>query len=501
MQFNKLHIRLIFGLKVRQLRTQKGLSFSQLSRETGISISYLNEIEKGKKYPKAEKIMALSRALGVSYDQLVSLKLNKSLAPVAELLNSGVLNSIPLDLFGLDTGTVLDLISSAPVKINAFINTLIKIARSYEMSEENFYFAAVRSYQEMHNNYFEELETAVDEFVKEYQVNTEPPVARQHLFEILIKRFYYTIDWESIHQFPELESFRSVYVREKRRLYINNNLTKMQQSFLIGKEIGFNYLKLQERPYTSNLFQVSSFEEVLNNFKASYFSVALLMNRHQFIRDLTHFFDRDSLDTEEFKGILQKYQASPEMFLHRLTNLLPKYFSIDKFFFIRVNKGAIGESGFHITKELHFSQLHSPHRNDVNEHYCRRWISIRSLKKLQEKQADLSANDFMVEAQRSTFIGSQTEYLCISITRPNSPTPESNVSVTLGIQVDAASRKRIRFLNSDDIPKETVNETCERCALADCHQRVAAPSVLNGIRDQELIQQKLNELGEGKKSF
>ncbi len=35
---------------------------------------------------------------------------------------------------------------------------------------------------------------------------------------------------------------------------------------------------------------------------------------------------------------------------------------------------------FEITKELHLSQLHNPYANALNEHYCRRWISIKSIK-------------------------------------------------------------------------------------------------------------------------
>ena len=48
--------RIIFGLKVKQLRLEKNLSFAELAEKTGMSISYLNEIEKGKKYPKEDKI-------------------------------------------------------------------------------------------------------------------------------------------------------------------------------------------------------------------------------------------------------------------------------------------------------------------------------------------------------------------------------------------------------------------------------------------------------------
>ncbi|MEL6358275.1 MAG: helix-turn-helix transcriptional regulator, partial [Bacteroidota bacterium] len=40
--------RIIFGLKVKQLRQGQGKSFADLAAATGMSVSYLNEIEKGK---------------------------------------------------------------------------------------------------------------------------------------------------------------------------------------------------------------------------------------------------------------------------------------------------------------------------------------------------------------------------------------------------------------------------------------------------------------------
>ena len=40
------NIRIIFGIKVKKLRSDLRLSLQQLSQKSGISISYLNEIEK-----------------------------------------------------------------------------------------------------------------------------------------------------------------------------------------------------------------------------------------------------------------------------------------------------------------------------------------------------------------------------------------------------------------------------------------------------------------------
>ena len=60
MSLNTDHIKLIFGLKLKQLRQEKSLSLQDLSNSSGLSMSYINEIEKGKKYPKADKNFCIS---------------------------------------------------------------------------------------------------------------------------------------------------------------------------------------------------------------------------------------------------------------------------------------------------------------------------------------------------------------------------------------------------------------------------------------------------------
>ncbi|RMD75660.1 MAG: XRE family transcriptional regulator, partial [Bacteroidetes bacterium] len=47
MSAKSLTERIIFGLKVKQARLERNLSFQELAARTGMSVSYLNEIEKG----------------------------------------------------------------------------------------------------------------------------------------------------------------------------------------------------------------------------------------------------------------------------------------------------------------------------------------------------------------------------------------------------------------------------------------------------------------------
>ena len=50
-------IKLIFGLKIKQLRQAKNLSQQELADAVGMAVSYINEIEKGKKFPKPDNFI------------------------------------------------------------------------------------------------------------------------------------------------------------------------------------------------------------------------------------------------------------------------------------------------------------------------------------------------------------------------------------------------------------------------------------------------------------
>ena len=87
--------RFILGLKLKKLRQERGSTLKMLSDRAGISVSYLSEIEKGKKYPKPERLLALADALDVPFDELVSLKVAEELGPLKAALASPFMREFP----------------------------------------------------------------------------------------------------------------------------------------------------------------------------------------------------------------------------------------------------------------------------------------------------------------------------------------------------------------------------------------------------------------------
>lgn len=461
------YIRLIFGLKLKQIRAEKNLSLFGLAKITGLSKSYLNEIEKGKKYPKRDKIIILAEALDATYDQMVSLKLDKNLAPIGEILQSRILKEIPLEIFGIKESNLIDIIAEAPLKVNAFISTLFEIAKHYNLTRESFFLAALRSYQEAHNNFFEDLELQVEKFAKAYSIDLSKKLNVQDLEEILIEEYGYTINNEELTTHKELIYLRSVFVPKSKTLLISKDADTSQRMFIYAKEIAYNYLEITDRLYTFSWIKFDSFDQVLNNFFASYFAGALLIPRKELIKELKLVFEHKIFQADNFKVLISKFTDSPETFYQRLTNILPKDFNLKNIFFLRFNYKP-ERNDFQLTKELHITNLLEPHGNENNEHYCRRWISLKTLKDI-----PTSKENHLFDSQISSYNHTDNEYFVLSSATKDPFRNGYYRSIALGIMISSHSQSKMHFLNDPAIKRRRVGVTCESCAISDCEERAA----------------------------
>ena len=500
--------KIIFGLKVHQLRESMNLSFSELSDITGISVSYLNEIEKGKKYPKPDKVILLADALRISADSLESSELPKNLQPLDELLRSNFLNELPLDLFGLELFKVVEMIASAPARVGAFIYTLVELSRNYALGEQNFYFAALRSYLELNNNYFEDLENAATQFISDNKMPLGGNMPEHLLATLLKEQFGYNIVDKGLDAYPALENIRAVFIKEKHKLLLNSRLSDAQRAFQFGKELGFNVLGLKERAYTASLLKVNNFDEVLNHFKAGYFSAALLLPHDSFCEDIAAFFETETWDNGSFfKKLILKYNATPEMLFQRMTNVLPKVFGLKKLFFLRILHPTLSNK-FEINKELHLNGKHHPQSSSLNEHYCHRWISIdiltdrefRILDKGKEElltiideheEKNSLVKNMRLGIQRSIYHKTGEEYICFSVAKR---TGDVTSSVTIGILLEGKAHEKIKLLKDISIPSRIVSTTCERCDIADCKERQAPPRIVQRREQRREINEALESI-------
>jgi transcriptional regulator with XRE-family HTH domain len=59
------------GARLKHLRQRRGITLTELARETGISPSTLSRLEAGLRHPTLEQLLPLARAHGVTLDELV----------------------------------------------------------------------------------------------------------------------------------------------------------------------------------------------------------------------------------------------------------------------------------------------------------------------------------------------------------------------------------------------------------------------------------------------
>ena len=477
MNSDPAYIKLVFGLKMKQYRKIKNLSLQDLATLTGLSKSYLNEIENGKKYPKHDKIIPLATALGCNYNDLVSTKSDKSLAPILEIVQSDFFKEIPLDLFGINRNNLVSIISDAPKKVKAFVNTLIEISKNYNVRKENFYFAVLRSFQELQDNYFPQIEEAALQYAGENLLSLNP---RSHrLQQLLQEQFQYDIREQNLVLYGASGKLRSLYIPEKKLLLLNTLLTENQKTFILAKEIGFQVMNLQTRPHTYSWLDFKSFEELLNNYYASYFAGCLLIPRRILTHKITDFLQLPRWEPEYFEQLTAEFTDSPETFYYRLTNILPQDLGIKDLFYLCFTKKKNSDE-VQILKELHLNQQQAPHANATSEHYCRRWIAVKNLYNLAE-------NETLTASQFSHYKDTGLTYLVISTSQKNPFSDGTNRSYCLGILLNSSSAKKIGFLKSENIKTINVGVTCESCSILDCEVRQAPPERL----EKEMLNQNM----------
>lgn len=484
------NIRIIFGLKLKHLRKEKNLSLQELSEKSGVSISYLNEIEKSKKYPKADKVFRLAEALEVDYDYLVSLQLEDKMKPIADLLYSDILSELPLDLFGIEPSSFIELLSDTPTKLNAFIITLMDISRAYGISLEEFFLSALRAYQEMHDNYFPDLEIQVVNFKKKYQIPLRPDFEQLKL--ILENEFQYEVIPYDFEKEVGLSKTRSLMLPGKKPKFLfNPNLTENQKIFALGRELGYAFLNLKNRPYSSSWITVNSFDEVLQHFQASYFSCAMLVEEKEITKDLEAFFMHPELDHELLLKLIEKYQVTPETLVYRMTNILPKHFGLKELFFLRISKN-VPSGQFSLNKELHLTGIHHPHASKSQEDYCRRWVSATIFDEFSQSQSSRIG-----KAQYSFYPDGQS-YFVFAIAYQSGMKRQEQISISFGLKVNTQFKRKVKFHNDQQIQLKYVGTTCQTCPVENCEVRVSPPIKLQKLQSQI---DKENKLAMVKKQF
>ena len=470
------NVRAIFAIKLKLLRESRHLTLAELAHKAGLSTSYLAEIEGGKKYPKPERILHLAQALECPYDELTSTKLGADFSALQAFVNSPVVRSFPFERFGVPVGDLMKLLTRSPAEIQALLRTVTYIARQYDMGVEHFLHAALRSYQEETGNYYEDLERAAE------ALGCSLPSAANGGSMLTSLRHWMTancgceIDERLLGDRVALKSLRAVRVVDSHpRVLLNRALTDPEKAFVLAREAGYHVLGLKARSLTTPPDRDDSFEQVLSDFKASYFAGALLLPRKAISAEIKAFFRVSTWQPEILFRLLEKYQVTPQALIHRFSQIVPSQFGLGVHFLKFSN-----EAGrLQLVEHLNLSDLPFLPGARTHEHHCQRWLSIRlavDFTKWQQRQVKKQMFP-VAAAQHSKMTDGDDTFFCIGMALPQPLRPVVVTSLTLGFKSDDKLFKTVRFAKDRTIPHTLVGSTCERCSLPSevCSDRVAPP--------------------------
>jgi hypothetical protein len=103
----------------------------------------------------------------------------------------------------------------------------------------------------------------------------------------------------------------------------------------------------------------------------------------------------------------------------------------------------------------------------MNEHYCRRWISIKTIEQSIEQN-----NSHFFDAQFRDMKTAETNF----VSHPQLKILSKDCMRSISVESWLPEREeKIKFIDNKSIRKQIVGVTCETCAVKNCKERASAP--------------------------
>jgi transcriptional regulator with XRE-family HTH domain len=99
------------GRTLRELRTERGLRLSDIARDSGLSVSFLSQVEQGQSDIAVGRLMRIAHALQVPMTELVELPT----APSRPLVRAGERTTLPTPTEGLKIELLADSLSDGQI--------------------------------------------------------------------------------------------------------------------------------------------------------------------------------------------------------------------------------------------------------------------------------------------------------------------------------------------------------------------------------------------------
>jgi len=320
---------LTIGRRIRQLRTERGMTLEALAAALGRSVSQLSVVENGKRELKLTELQQLARALGVDLNELLrrdapspraALEIGLERAQRGPLFRSLGLDPLPVRK-GLSDGAIETIL--------ALHDELERLHRERAATPEEARRAngELRAEQRKRNNYYPELEEIATQLLAAVG-HQGGPLSQRTAGELAAHLGF------SLHYVTDLpHSTRSVTDRENGRIYLpvrpagsdpRSTLLQALAAHVLGKKEPGDYGELLRQRVETN-----------------YLAGALLVPEKSAVAFLTAAKAARQLSVEDLRDA---FAVSYEVAAHRFTNLATEHLGMPVHFLKVHSSGAISKA-------------------------------------------------------------------------------------------------------------------------------------------------------------
>jgi len=452
------------GSKIRKERRLKGLSQSELSKNLGISASYLNLLESGRRTITVPLLIKIGNELSLSLKDLTLEGNKRILSDVMEVLSNEIFDD--LDITNLET---TEFIGNNPniAKALLILNDSYKSLRDdmqtrlekmdvesaiKEKKSSRLPVEIVSDFLQENKNYFDSLEKKSEELRDRIGLRFGPGIGSTEIKFTSYLKNQHNVDVKIVPPEEDQKSIKK-FDSNKNILFLSEMLTYTARNFHLAYQIAFlNGDDLIEKIIKENKLYSEDVISLLKISLLNYFAAALIMPYDDFLKSAKKY----KYDVEI---LMHHYAASFEQITHRLTNLQRPENEGVPFHFLKTDIAG------NVSKRFSLSGIHIPRHGGS----CPRWnvyIAFLGPSKIHPQISRMPDGKVYFCIARAFEKGIEKHGM-----------PRSFVSIGLGCDIQYA--KELTYSEGMDLSNKSletpIGVSCRICPRIDCQQRAFPP--------------------------
>ena len=456
------------GAKIRKERRSKGFAQSDLSKKLGISPSYLNLIESGRRTITVPLLIKVGNELGLSLKDLTVESNKRLLSDVMETLSSDMFED--LDITNHET---TEFISNNPNLAKALLTlhdkyknlrddmqnrleTIDVESLNSDKKKTRLPVEIVSDFIQENNNYFDILEKKAEIIRKKIGFEEGHRTIGHTLIQYLLKEHN-----TNVKVVTSEEDDKSVkrYDQNKSTLFVSEMITYSSKNFHLAYQIAIFEGENEINNIIDNNKIIS--EDVINLSKISllnYLASAILMPYNNFLYSAKKY-------RYDIELLMHHFASSFEQVTHRLTNLQQPGNEGVPFHFLKTDNAG------NVSKRFSLSGIHIPRHGGA----CPRWNVYSAF-----------SSPGKINTQISRMPDGKV-YFCIARAFEKGIEKHGAIKsfVSIGLGCDMRYAEELTYSDGIDLTNKKLETpigiSCRICPRQNCEQR-AFPSV-----DKELI--------------